>query len=104
MEITIFSKKRTTKEGKSFYSYLTTLTKKDGTPHTVSVKFRDECGSPKPENCPCNILVNKEDCNMSTKQFIREDTGEPGVSYTMWVSNWTKGSAYVDHSMDEYDI
>ena len=104
MEITIFSKKRSTAEGKTFFSYLSTLTKKDGSQQTVSVKFRDECGHPKPEKCPCNIIVNKEDCNMSTRNFVREDTGETGVSYTMWVSKWAEGSVYVDHSMDDFDI
>ena len=31
MEITIFAKKRLTKEGKPFFSFLSTLKKKDGT-------------------------------------------------------------------------
>ena len=61
MQVTIFAKKRNTKEGKVFYTYLTKLTKKDGTEVTASVKFRDECGSPKPDHCPCNNLLEKED-------------------------------------------
>ena len=104
MEITIFAKKRTTGEGKVFYSYLTTLTRKDGSQQTVAVKFRDECGHPKPEKCPINIIIDKTNCNMSTREFVREDTGEIGLSYTMWVSAWTEGAPYEDHSMDEFDI
>lgn len=102
MEITIYAKKRSTKEGKTFYSYLSTLTKKDGTTQTVSVKFRDEAGNPKPENCPMNIKFEKGSANMATREFTREDTGEPGVSYTLWVSAWEKGTPFVDHSLDDF--
>lgn len=104
MELTIFAKKRNTPDGKKFYTYLSTLKKKDGTEQTVSVKFRDECGSPKPENCPCNIEVKRENINLTNKEFVREDTGETATSYTLWVSAWTDGSPFVDHSLDDYDI
>lgn len=104
MELAVFAKKRTSNEGKTFYSYLTTLRRKDGTLQTVAVKFRDECGHPKPENCPMNIIVDKSHANISTKEFVREDTGEIGLSYTMWVSAWKEGAPYVDTSMDEFDV
>ena len=103
MEITIFAKKRTTTEGKSFYTYLSTLKRKDGTEQTVSVKFRDDCGNPKPEKCPMNIIVNKNDANMSKRDFIRADTGEAAQSFTLWVSAWEQGSPYVDHSLDDFE-
>ena len=103
MEITVYAKKRTTNEGKSFYSYLSTLTRKDGTTQTVSVKFRDEAGSPKPEKCPMNVVFQKGDANLSTKEFTREDTGEPGLSYTLWVSAWKEGAPFVDHSLDDFE-
>lgn len=103
MEITIYAKKRTTAEGKSFFSYLSTLTRKDGTKQTVAVKFRDECGNPKPENCPMNVKFNKGDANMATREFVREDTGEVGTSYTLWVSAWEPGTPFVDHSLDDFE-
>lgn len=111
MEITLFSKKRTTKEGKIFYNFLSTLTKKDGTQLVCTVKFRDEAGTPKPENCPMNILVDKSNCNLSTRKFTRQvtdpETGElsseKGESYTLWVSSWLPGGPYVDHSMDDFE-
>ena len=111
MEITLFAKKRTTKEGKTFYNFLSTLTRKDGTELLCTVKFRDDCGLPKPEACPMNILVDKKDCNLSTRKFTREVTDqstgelvqEQGQSYTLWVSKWAPGSAYVDHSMDDFE-
>lgn len=103
MEITIYAKKRTTAEGKSFYSYLSTLTRRDGTKQTVSVKFRDECGNPKPENCPMNVKFDKGSANMATREFVREDTGEVGTSYTLWVSVWEPGTPFVDHSLDDFE-
>ena len=110
MEITLFAKKRSTKEGKIFYNFLSTLTKKDGTQLLVTVRFRDDCGQPKAEACPMNILVDKKDCNLATRKFNREVTDEAtgelvreqGESYTLWVSKWTPGAAYVDHSMDDF--
>jgi hypothetical protein len=102
MEITIFAKKRQTKDGRIFWSYLSTLTKKDGEKVTVSVKFREECGSPKPEDCPMNIIFEKHEGNMSSRDFVREDTGELFTSYTLWLSGWKVGEPYVDHSLDEY--
>lgn len=103
MEITIYAKKRTTSEGKSFFSYLSTLTRKDGTKQTVSVKFRDDCGNPKPENCPMNVKFDKGNANMSTREFVREDTGEVATSYTLWVSAWEPGTPFVDHSLDDFE-
>ena len=103
MEITIYAKKRRTTEGKSFFSYLSTLTRKDGTKQTVSVRFRDDCGNPKPEKCPMNIKFDKDNANMTTREFTREDTGEAGTSYTLWVSKWEPGALFVDHSLDDFE-
>lgn len=102
MQVTIYAKKRNTKEGKVFYSYITKLTKKDGSEVTTGVKFRDECGAPKPDQCPCNIVLEKGDCNFSTKNLTDEETGEVLQSNTLWVNNWTKGEEYIDHSMDDF--
>ena len=103
MEITIYAKKRNTADGKKFYSYLSTLIRKDGTKQTVSVKFRDDAGSPKPEHCPMNIKFDKGNANMTTKEFTREDTGETAVSYTLWISAWEPGAPFVDHSLDDFE-
>jgi hypothetical protein len=104
MQLAIFAKKRKTKDGKSFYGYLSTMTRKStGEAQTISVKFRDECGQPNAADCPCNIIVDKKDCNMSTRTFVREDTGEAATSYTLWVNKWAKGPAYVDHSLDDFE-
>ena len=104
MEIAVFAKRCTGKDNKTFYRYLSSLTKKDGTAQTVAVSFRDEAGQPRPEKCPMNIIISKGDVNLASKTFVREDTGEVGTSYTLWVTKWKEGSPYVDHSLDEYEI
>lgn len=103
MELTIFTKKRTTKEGKTFNTYFSTLTRKDGEEVSVSVKFKEVCGAPDPENCPLNILVTKEDCNLATKDYTNND-GLIATSRTLWVNKWEIGSPYVDHSLDDFDF
>lgn len=103
MKLLVFAKKRTTKEGKKFNIYISKLTKKDGTEVTTAVKFREECGAPKPEDCPCYIEVKKNDCNMSTTEVTNHDTGEIYINNTLWVSKWTKlAEQFVDTSMDEF--
>lgn len=103
MEITIFAKKRTTADNKTFTSYLTRLNKKDGEQDTVQVRFKEDCGAPKLEECPMNIVVNRDDVNLVTKDYVKAD-GQTGVSRTLWVAKWDKGSEYVDHSLDDYEF
>lgn len=106
MQISIFAKKRTTKEGKTFYQFLTTLEKKDGTTETMRVAFRDIEGNmpPKPDSCPRNIVIEKDDANISTTKYTDNATGEIKNRKTLWVSKWESGEPYVDHSLDEYNV
>lgn len=102
-EIAIFAKKRQTRDGKkSFFTYLTTLTKNDGTPVTCAVKFAAPAENPDPLSCPLNITVHKEDCNMSVEDYISEKTGEIRPSYRLWIKRYGIGTPYVDHSMDDF--
>lgn len=103
MEITIYAKKRNAKDGKAFYSYLSTLTRKDGTKQTVAVKFREEAGNPKPEKCPMNIKFDRCAANMATKEFTCKDNGEVATSYTLWIPAWEPGEPFVDHSLDDFE-
>ena len=103
MEITISAEKRNAKDGKTFYSYLSTLIRKDGSKQTVAVKFREEAGNPKPEKCPMNIKFDRCAANMATKEFIREDNGEVATSYTLWIPAWEPGEPFVDHSLDDFE-
>lgn len=103
MEITIFAKKRQTQDGrKSFYTYLTTLTKKDGSPVTCAVKFTGDAEQPDPLSCPQNIIVNTKDCNMSKEDYT-DKNGEKHTAFRLWVKRYEPGSEYVDHSMDEFE-
>lgn len=108
MEKTIFAKKRTNKEGKTFYTYLTKLHKKStNVDVTVQVKFREDCGAPKGDMCPCNIIFNSEDVNYNeaNQTVLDEETGEAVdvVSRVLWVSKWTEGSPYVDDSLNDFE-
>lgn len=103
MEITIYAKKRQTRDGKkTFFSYLTTLQKKDGSPCTCAVKFAAPAENPDPLDCPINILVDRKDCNMAVEPYTNERTGQIQNSYRLWIKNYTVGSPYVDHSMDDF--
>lgn len=103
-QITIFSKKRTTEEGRKFYTYTGRIKRKDGTEQTAEIKFRESCGKPDGSKCPMNIIVNKDNCSMSQRQITIEKTGEVKTVYKMWVSDWSEGDPYVDHSMDDYEL
>lgn len=106
MEITIFAKKRNTREGKVFYQFLTTLNRKDGTTETMRVAFRDVDGNtvPKPDSCPRNIIFEKGEGNVATTSYTDNQTGEIKYRKTLWLCGWREGSPYVDHSLDDYDI
>ena len=103
-EIAIFAKKRTTREGKTFYQYLTTLERKDGTTETMRVAFREVEGNskPKPESCPRNIIFDTTTANIATTKYTDNDTGEIKDRKTLWLTCWESGSEYVDHSFDDY--
>lgn len=103
-ELTIFAKKRTTHEGKPFHTYLTRLTRLDGTQVTVQVKFRQSCNPPKPEQCPMNIIAGLNDMSLASKTITDEYTGEIIESRTLWISAYERGTEYVDKSLDGYII
>lgn len=103
MQITVFGKKKTSKDGKQFMSYFGALTKKDGTQLQTSIKFREECGAPK--NVPINIVLDKTDCNFREKEVKYTDENgveQNAIDRTLWVQAWTEGEPYVDTSMDEF--
>lgn len=107
MRVLVFAKKRQTKEGKQFTAYVSRLTKKDGEEITTGVKFREECGAPKMEECPCYIEIDKANANLTTKKM--EITTEDGEikeveSKTLWVSKWEMSKEkYVDTSLDDFE-
>lgn len=108
MKLLVFGKNRQTKDGRNFTAYVSKLPKKDGSDLTVTVKFREECGAPKLDECPLYIDVQKDNANLATKN--KEITTEDGevqdvVSHTLWIKDWARNpEKYVDHSLDEFDI
>lgn len=100
MELTIYSKNMTTKEGRQFNTYSTHLVNREtGEEIYHKVKFRESCGAP--SGCPCNIIVEKANCNISHPKYTRSD-GSVGLDNVLWINDWKAGSEYVDHSTDEY--
>lgn len=108
MKLAIFSKKRTatdsdTGKQRTFYTYLTTLVNKTtGEALTVQVKFREACGAPDPDYCPCFIEIPTGKANLTWDKYENED-GEEMEAAKMWVTEWERAGDYVDHSLDEYD-
>lgn len=107
MKLAIFSKRRQVMEenGKqrTFYTYLTALLRKtDGERVPVQVKFREACGAPDPNLCPCFIEVPRDKMNLSWDKYQNEE-GETLEAGKLWVTEWEHAGAYVDHSMDEFD-
>lgn len=102
MFLTVFAKKRTTTEGKRFYTYLTQLTRKeDGEKVSVQVKFPEGL-SPKADDCPINIIVDKDKANLSTGN-VKTNNGEI-TSRTLWVKEYTVDETpFIDHSLDDYE-
>lgn len=107
MRVTVFAKKRKTKDGRPFTGYIGVLTNKNGEEVNVGISFREECGSPKAEVCPCYIDVPKTSANLNRKTVeIPNEDGEivEVERRTLWVSEWTMApEKYVDHSLDEFD-
>ena len=100
MKIAVFSKRRTGKDGRTFWSYFGRLTKKDGTEVPVNVKFKgDEADIPM--YFPMNIIFEKKDGNLSQQNYTDEKTGEQRVSYTLWLNRWTC-EEYEDSSLDDF--
>lgn len=102
MLLTVFAKKRTTTEGKRFYTYLTQLTRKEDGEHiSVQVKFPEGL-APKADDCPINIIVDKDKANLSTKN-IETEKGVI-ISRTLWVKDYTVNpDSFVDNSLEDYE-
>lgn len=98
MEITVRSKLKRTKEGRPFTSFFTSLQKQDGSTIACEVKFKDVSA---PESFPCNIVIEKGNANLSTRNYTAND-GSTKHAHTLWITAYQPGSAFVDHSLDEF--
>lgn len=109
MIIPIFAKEGMRKsDGGKFHSYLSSLTRKDGTTVKVSVHFRKECGVPNPNKCPMMIYFDKKNANFVTREFDRTIETDNGtetkhiVEHRLWLSAWDEAGEYVDTSMNDF--
>lgn len=110
MKINVFGKQLMSRDGRSFTTYFTRLTKvSTGEKVSFNVKFRQDCGAPDYKQLPCVIDIPKEKSNM-VESFIYDeagipvvdDNGEPKLSRTLWVTEWAMVGPYIDHSLDDY--
>lgn len=104
MKTTIFAKKIKTNDGKTFFTYVTSLEKKDGSKQYMKVMYsgKDKNKSFDSENCPVIIEFDKANANISTTKYISRD-GEDKKRYTLWLKDYQVSSEkYVDHSLDDF--
>ena len=102
MNITIFAKERQTADGRKFTAYTTRLTRKStGAEFAVSVKFRESCGAPDKDKCPCIIYSPKSACNLAKREYTDATTGEVKEAFTLWVTQWERSGDFVDTSLDD---
>lgn len=105
MKITLFAKKRITREGKPFNVFVSKLQKKDGTEQYVTVKY---CGDDPAKDFrtdlgPLIIDVDRASANLSCKKHT-DDEGNEYESFTLWVKDYTLSTEkYVDHSLDDFE-
>lgn len=103
MKVTVFEKTINLKDGRTFKSYRTRLTKKDGSGVYCGVMFPKD-DTPKTEEFPLVIAFDKKDANISQRKSIKEETGEVFVNNTLWLKKFVRtGEEYVDHSLDEFE-
>ena len=109
MIIPIFAKKGTRKaDGGTFYSFITTLIKKDGTQVKASVHFRRTAKTPDPNECPMMISFDRKNANFVVREFdksIETDSGTETkhiVDQRLWLSDWAAAGEYVDTSLDDF--
>lgn len=98
-------------EGRKFSTFFTRLTNAEtGETKAFNVKFRQSCGEPDLDECPCIIDVPVEKRNLVERPIIDKDTDEPvmgddgivKMSRTIWISGWEMVGPYVDHSLDSW--
>lgn len=105
MKVTLFRKQGTTKDGRKFNIFVTTLNRKDGTKQYATVKYSggDETKQFNPNKCPYIINVDKKHANIGITHWT-DRNGEVREDYTLWVKDYTvSDEEYVDHSLDDFD-
>lgn len=101
MRLEVFGKTRTNKDGKPFTTYLSRITNmKTGENISVQIKFRMTAELPK--EVPVVMNIDKTACNL-VKEDWKNEEGETGVKYVLWVTKVKSYESYVDHSLDDFE-
>lgn len=98
METTVFAKKRNTKDGKTFETYICKLTRKT-TGEVVNAKVVFQ--KTKPDHYPINIVFERLSASMSAKNYKKDD--ETKISYTLFLNDWKEGEPWVDRSLEDFE-
>lgn len=104
MKTTVFAKKVKTNDGKSFFTFVTSLEKKDGSKQYMNVMYSGDDKNKKfdSEDCPVVIKFDRNNANISTTTYTTKD-GEERKRYTLWLKDYTVSEEkFVDHSLDEF--
>ena len=111
MKLNIFGKEMSY-QGKRFNTYFTRLTNTaTGETKSFNVKFRQSCGEPEMNECPCIIEVPREKLNLTEKVIYDKETEEPVYdeegnlkhSRVIWISQWSMVGPFIDHSLDDWE-
>lgn len=104
MKTTVFAKKIKTKDGKTFFNFVTTLEKKDGTKQYMKVMYsgKDKNKAFESDMCPLVIEFNRDDANISTETY-KSNEGEEKKRYTLWLKDYKESDEkFIDHSLDDF--
>lgn len=104
MKTTVFAKKVKTNDGKSFFTFVTSLEKKDGSKQYMKVMYSGDDKNKKfdSEDCPVVIEFDRNNANISTTAYTTKD-GEERKQYTLWLKDYTVSEEkFVDHSLDDF--
>ena len=104
MKTIVFAKKVKTNDVKSFFTFVTSLEKKDGSKQYMNVMYSGDDKNKKfdSEDCPLVIEFDKANANISTTTYTSKD-GEERKRYTLWLKDYTVSEEkYVDHSLDDF--
>ena len=104
MKTTVFAKKVKMNDGKTFFTFVTSLEKKDGSKQYMNVMYSGDDKNKKfdSEDCPLVIEFDKANANISSTTYTSKE-GEERKRYTLWLKDYTVSEEkYVDHSLDEF--
>lgn len=104
MKTTVFAKKVKTNDGKSFFTFVTSLPKKDGTSQYMKVMYsgKDKNKSFDSDSCPVVIEFDRKNANISTTIYTTKE-GDKRNCYTLWIQDYkVSDEKFVDHSLDDF--